>query len=180
MVELEPSGESVVVMGLHPGVEYVFTVVAVNDIGDSLPSEPEAATTLEEGEQRVFNFPNIFQCFLVFAVPSDSPQMVTAMAVSSTEILVMWEEVPEADRNGVIEVYEVLYVPLETCDGLTMPGTVNITNISTLFTTLTGLQEYVEYNISVRAYTSVGPGPYSDGVVERTEEDGKGSYTRVK
>ena len=106
--------------------------------------------------------------------------MVSGVAVSSTEILVMWEEVPEADRNGVIEVYEVLYVPLETCDGLTLPGTVNITNTSTLFTTLTGLQEYVEYNISVRAYTSVGPGPYSDGVVNRTEEDGKGSYTRVK
>ena len=63
MVELEASGESVVVMGLHPGVEYVFTVVAVNDIGDSLPSEPEVATTLEEGEQRVFTFFNVFLLF---------------------------------------------------------------------------------------------------------------------
>ena len=69
MVEPEPSGESVVVMGLHPGVKYVFTVVAVNDIGDSLPSEPEAATTLEEGEQRVFNFPKFFNVFLFLQFP---------------------------------------------------------------------------------------------------------------
>ena len=45
--------ETVVVTGLHPGVEYIFTVVAVNDIGDSLPSDAERATTLEEGETGV-------------------------------------------------------------------------------------------------------------------------------
>ena len=37
--------------------------------------------------------------------------------------------------------------------------------------TLNGLEEYVEYNISMRAYTSAGPGPYSVGVVERTDTD---------
>ena len=42
--------ETIVVTGLHPGVEYVFTVVAENDIGESVPSDPERATTLEEGE----------------------------------------------------------------------------------------------------------------------------------
>ena len=69
MVELEASGESVVVMGLHPGVEYVFTVVAVNDIGDSLASEPEVATTLEEGELKdiLQTFFNVF-LFLQFPV----------------------------------------------------------------------------------------------------------------
>ena len=44
------SGETVVVTGLHPGVEYVFTVVAENNIGQSVPSDAERATTLEEGE----------------------------------------------------------------------------------------------------------------------------------
>ena len=39
--------------------------------------------------------------------------------------------------------------------------------------TLTGLQEFTEYNISVRAYTSVGPGPYSEEVTNRTFEDGE-------
>ncbi len=37
--------------------------------------------------------------------------------------------------------------------------------------TLMSLEEYVMYNISVRAYTSVGPGVYSEGTEERTFED---------
>ena len=37
------------ITGLHPGVEYVFTVEAFNAIGESVPSDEERATTLEEG-----------------------------------------------------------------------------------------------------------------------------------
>ena len=43
---------AVVITGLHPGVEYVFTVIAINAIGESVPSDEERATTLEEGESR--------------------------------------------------------------------------------------------------------------------------------
>ena len=41
------------------------------------------------------------------------------------------------------------------------------------FTVLTGLEEFVQYNISMRAYTSTGSGPYSTGVVEMTDEAGE-------
>ena len=92
------------------------------------------------------------------------------MAISSTEIEVSWEEVPAIDENGIIIVYEVQYEPLQTFGDQISN---NITNTTYLNTTLTGLQEYVEYNISVRAYTSVGPGQYSDPVTERTLEDGR-------
>ena len=44
--------------------------------------------------------------------------------------------------------------------------------VNSTMAVLTGLQEYVDYSIRVRAYTSVGPGPYSDDVIQRTEEDG--------
>ena len=57
-----------------------------------------------------------------------------------------------------------------TFDGALMTMTMNTSNTSIV---LGGLQEYVEYNISVRAYTSVGPGPFSPGVGNRTFEDGK-------
>ena len=42
--------ETVVITGLHPGVEYTFTVIAINSIGESVPSDEERATTLEEGK----------------------------------------------------------------------------------------------------------------------------------
>ena len=93
------------------------------------------------------------------------------VALSSTEIRVCWDQVPAINRNGEITMYEVQYDPLETFDGQISTET---TNTSLMCTNLTGLEEYVEYNISVRAYTSEGPGPYSDPVTERTNADGKG------
>ena len=98
--------------------------------------------------------------------------MVIAMDVTSTTILVTWDEVDPEDQNGEIVMYDVRYVPLETCSGSLATKTVNIMDTSMLTTTLTDLEEYVEYNISVRARTMVGPGPYSDPVIERTAEDG--------
>ena len=108
--------------------------------------------------------------------PSAPPQNVTATAVSSTEIVVLWEEVPAIDENGVITMYEIQFVPLETFNGQITSDTVNTSNGSILMMVLTGLEEYVEYNISVRAYTSAGPGPYSVGVVERTPTAGREIY----
>ena len=42
---------------------------------------------------------------------------------------------------------------------------------STFTVDLTGLEEYVEYSIRVRAYTSVRAGPCSDVVTVITSED---------
>ena len=81
-----------------------------------------------------------------------------------------WEDVPAIDRNGIIVTYEVLYEPQLTFDGQLASATVNESELSLL---LTGLQEFNSYNISVRAYTSVGPGPYSVGMLAMTLEDGK-------
>ena len=92
--------------------------------------------------------------------------------MSSTEIVVLWEEIPAIDLNGVIILYEIQFVPLETFGGQIISDTINTSNGSVLMMVLTGLEEYVEYNISVRAYTSAGHGPYSDDVVERTDTDG--------
>ena len=69
-------------------------------------------------------------------------------------------------------MHEVRYEPLTTYRGQIKPMTLNTTVVGNA--TLTGLQEFTEYNISVRAYTSVGPGPYSEEVTNRTFEDGEG------
>ncbi len=91
------------------------------------------------------------------------------MAISSTSVMVTWDMVPPIDQNGDITMYEVLYQPLETFSNTLQSLTVN-TPVTVI---LTNLQEYVEYNISVRAYTSEGEGPCSTDIIERTFEDGK-------
>ena len=87
----------------------------------------------------------------------------------------MWEEVVPIDQNGVITMYQVLYQPLETFGGAIGPLTVNVTELTA---DLTDLEEYVNYTISVRAYTSAGKGPYTDDITELTFEDSKWSYIR--
>ena len=65
-------------------------------------------------------------------------------------------------------MYEIKYEPLE-CE---LVEYINTTGL-VLMMNLNDLEEYVEYNITVRAYTSEGPGPYSyPPVTERTLEDG--------
>ena len=105
-----------------------------------------------------------------FLVPSAPPQNVAATAQSSTEVHVSWNVVPSLDQNGVIILYEVQYEPLVTFDGALATSTSNTTSMSIV---LSNLEEYVTYNISVRAYTSAGPGVYSQPINEQTLEDSK-------
>ena len=82
----------------------------------------------------------------------------------------MWDEVILIDQNGAITMYEVMYTPLEDFGGAI--GT-NSTTVSKLSVLLVDLQEFVNYTTSVRAYTSVGAGPYSEELTELTFQDGK-------
>ena len=97
---------------------------------------------------------------------------MTATANSSTTIIVMWDEVVPIDQNGVITMYEVMYTPLEVFAEAIGTGVKNVTSHSSSVV-LTDLEEYVFYNISVRAYTQIGQGNFSSPITERTSDDGK-------
>ena len=88
-----------------------------------------------------------------------TPLNVNAIVNSSTEIIVYWEEVPAFNRNGTILFYEVLYR-----SSLDQTQTRNTIDNST-FTLLLRVEEFVEYNITVRAYTVAGAGEESTPVV---------------
>ena len=97
---------------------------------------------------------------------------MTAASLSSTTINVTWEEVLPCDRNGVIITYEVVFEPLETFGQLTS----DISNTSDLSILLEDLHPFVNYNISVRAYTSEGSGPFSEDIVEITQQDRESDF----
>ena len=108
---------------------------------------------------------------LIFLVPSAPPDNVQALTSSFTAILVMWDPVPEIDRNGIITQYEVEFN--QSTFNEISTSNLTTTNGSQLMVELEGLEEYVEYSVRVRAYTSVGPGPFSVAVVNRSLEDGE-------
>ena len=76
---------------------------------------------------------------------------------------------PPIDQNGIITGYQLSYEPLTGVRGAV---SLNLSALSSGIT-LSGLDEFVSYNISVRAFTSVGPGPYSIPLTRVTDEDCK-------
>lgn len=108
--------------------------------------------------------------YALYAAPDIAPTIDTVTVVNSTAINITWGEIPPINRNGIITIYEVLLEPLETFDGQLIPWQMNTSDFYIL---LGDLEEFVGYNISVRAYTSTGPGPYSDKVFAMTMEDSK-------
>lgn len=100
------------------------------------------------------------------SAPAAPPRGVMATVLSSTSIRVQWTQLLEVERNGIITNYEVRY----RYNSLT-PLTI-LTAGTELETMLNMLEEAEIYSIDVLAYTSVGPGPYSDPIQLRTEEAG--------
>ena len=122
--------------------------------------------------KRVITIINVLSRVFLLIAPASAPLNSMATAVSSTEIIVTWEPVLPIDQNGIITEYEVMYEPLETFNDSIRINAINVTAPNTSVI-LSGLQEYVDYSIRVRAFTSVGPSPLSSAIQERTNEDGK-------
>ena len=100
--------------------------------------------------------------------PNAPPSNVTGHNASSTSIFVSWGQVPFPDQNGVIVSYTVTYSWLPS--GLLERKTVSAAANQT---TLTGLNEYTNYSITVFASTSKGEGNQSTPIVVITDEDSK-------
>jgi len=101
--------------------------------------------------------------------PDGAPQNVSAHNSSSKSILVTWDEVPVEQQNGIITGYTITYQSqTENHNGNVSAGpSVRQQNI-------TGLKEYIFYNITLFASTVKGAGPHSTPVVVvRTDQDSK-------
>ena len=84
-------------------------------------------------------------------------------------MIVTWDAVPSTDRNGIITGYTVYY---KAVSGHMINKNERLIRVNASVRTLdmSGLEEHVMYNISVSANTSVGEGPRSEEVRERTAE----------
>ena len=103
-----------------------------------------------------------------YSEPNAPPSNVQGHNISSTSILVQWDGVPAADQNGIILSYTVTYKALP---GGTPKSELVIA--TTTETTLTGLNEYTNYSITVFASTVTGDGNVSDPIICITDEDSK-------
>ena len=106
--------------------------------------------------------------FCLYAGPNAPPDNLQGHSTSSTIILVQWGEVPTADQNGIILSYTVTYKALPSGSEKT-----KVVNAPTKQATLTGLNEYTDYSITVFASTVKGDGNISSPIIVITDEDSK-------
>lgn len=100
--------------------------------------------------------------------PSAPPANVSGHNTSSTSIFVHWDQVPTEHQNGAILYYTVTYIALPK--GLRQTV---IVAAPAHQTTLTGLNKYTNYSISVFASTIKGAGNVSAPIFIVTDEDSK-------
>ena len=106
--------------------------------------------------------------------PDGAPQNVRGRNTSSTSISVSWEAVQADLQNGIITGYNITYQSLTDNDNGVLQAGPNDRQAN-----LTGLKEFVKYNISVVAFTVKGEGPPSV-IVVRTDQDSKLNYSLKK
>ena len=93
---------------------------------------------------------------------------MTGHNTSSTSIIVSWDEVPADQQNGIITGYTITYQSqTENHNGNVSVGRDDRQK------NITGLKEYVNYNITVFASTVKGDGPHSTPVLVRTDQNSK-------
>ncbi|XP_039670693.1 receptor-type tyrosine-protein phosphatase F isoform X25 [Perca fluviatilis] len=139
--ELRKTDDHYTVTGLHRGATYVFRLSARNRAGIGEAYVKEISTPED--------------------VPSGFPfnLQVTGLTQSSTQLT--WEPPLQAERNGKIVYYMVVYRDINSQQ--------NSTNrTADTHMTIQGLNPDTTYDIRVQAFTSKGGGPLSPSIQSRT------------
>ena len=85
--------------------------------------------------------------------------MVISTLPDQQSINVSWMMLDCQNHHGIITIYEVRYANSDFGNSTVL--TLNTTNGDETSLMVVGLEEFTNYTIEVRAYTAVGPGPYS-------------------
>ena len=134
---------------LTPYTSYTVTVMAFNN-GGTGPASIEVTEQTREAGKCITIFVNYLIIFIEPGVVSD----LQLNGVGIDLISVTWN-IPTVP-NGIIIMYEIHYRESNS------NGPYNLTNASNTQYGIGGLLPYTNYTIGVRAYTSVGPGEWSD------------------
>ncbi|XP_065904641.1 uncharacterized protein [Dysidea avara] len=134
---------------LHPGENYSFIVIAINDICASVPSIPVSVRTMEEA-------------------PAVAP-MVATLVPTTTTINATWNELACQDRRGVIVHYEVRYNTSDFNEDRSL--TLNTTLGDDTSLLIEDLEEFGNYTIEVRAHIAAGASPYNSPINVQTLPD---------
>ncbi|XP_031558188.1 protein sidekick-2-like, partial [Actinia tenebrosa] len=134
--------------GLEKYELYSIQILGFTVKGDGNLSEPVIVRTAED-------------------VPDDGPAKVSSVNPTLTTLTIQWETMPVRLENGIIRGYEVVLFEM---NGTTKANAVLNEGNNKLSTVISGLDVWTNYTVQVKAFTSVGPGPWSPRVRVTTDE----------
>jgi len=138
---------------LIPGTTYGFTVSAVNEVGNSVPS---SSMKFKTGEEE----------------PDAAPVDVSAESKGPTTIRVTWKPPPKENWNGKLEGFYVGFKPIHESGKHYFHRTTPFTSFNTSFEHfIPGLHHNTQYSIIVKAFNMAGSGPESIPVTAKTFGD---------
>lgn len=122
------------------------------------------------GSVKILRSATVRSCVIIFIlslVPTASPLLPGASALSSESIEITWQPPPLPDQNGVITGYVVNVTSLDSA----VIQQISTTATNTLL--VSGLSPFTVYSCIIAARTAVGLGPYTTVVTVQTLEAGK-------
>ncbi|NXT33200.1 DSCL1 protein, partial [Pelecanoides urinatrix] len=184
IVEMKATGDSEVYTldNLKKFAQYGVVVQAFNRAGTGPSSSEINATTLED-------------------VPSQPPENVRAISITSDVAVISWSEPPRSTLNGVLKGYRVIFWSLymdggecsrgaggpagrrRRADGPRLPAEWGeMQNITTTRerVELRGMEKFTNYSVQVLAYTQAGDGVRSSVLYIQTKEDIPGPPAGIK
>ena len=115
----------------------------------------------------VYNYVHNYLNIIHETIVTDAPSNVDATVLTSRSVEVTWDAFPVS--SGVTG-YNISYT---TNASYTSGGSVMVNDVATASYTLTDLEEYTNYTISVQATSNSGMSENSDEVLVTTYTDGK-------
>ncbi|XP_067102684.1 LOW QUALITY PROTEIN: cell adhesion molecule DSCAML1 [Osmerus mordax] len=119
----------------------------------------------------------VFLSVILLAVPSEPPQNVRAISVTSDEAVITWVEPPRVTLHGVLKGYRVVFWSLFP-DGEW--GEMQNITTSREQVELRGLEKFTNYSVQVLAFTQAGDGVRSNVLYIQTREDYPGPPAGIK
>ncbi|XP_078538396.1 cell adhesion molecule DSCAML1 isoform X3 [Lissotriton helveticus] len=162
IVEMKATGDSEIYTldNLKKFAQYGVVVQAFNRAGTGPSSSEINATTLED-------------------VPSQPPENVRALSITSDVAVISWSEPPRSTLNGVLKGYRVIYWSLYS-DGVAEWGEMQNITTTRERAEMRALEKFTNYSVQVLAYTQAGDGVRSSVLYLQTKEDIPGPPAGIK
>ena len=111
-----------------------------------------------------------------YLVPDATPTISSLTVISAQSIQVTICPPPGINQNGLINSYIVSYTgnPFDTStQSVTVSVSLSYPSTTCINSTLTELEEYNNYTVSVQVQNSIGVSSFSPGMIAQTNEAGK-------